>query len=317
MKGVFVISIDVEFAWGLVNLPITAADYARIRAEREAIRRVLEVFKKYELRATWAVVGHLFREKIEVKEGRAVPEMPRPVMKGETRDWFAHLVGAPEAAWCAADAIAMIRAAQPEQEIGSHSFGHVLYDEQRANADAIAADVRLAKATHEAHGLAFESFVFPCNCIGFRGMLRDAGIRVYRGHTRRWYDGVRPNALWRLMNLVTHALGMRVPVVEAVRDEYGLVNVGDSMLLYHRQGLRRLITPWAQERMARGGLEAAAREKKIFHVWFHPSNIAWRMDEQCEVLEAIMAHARALIQRGELENATMGELARRCITTQG
>lgn len=311
MKGTFVISIDVEFAWGLVNLPITAADYVRIGAEREAIRRVLEVFKKYELRATWAVVGHLFREKIEVKEGRAVPEMPRPVMKGEVRDWFRHLVGAPEEAWCAADAIAMIRAAEPDQEIGSHSFGHVLYDEHMASADAVAADVQLAKATHEAQGVAFESFVFPCNCIGFRGMLRDAGICVYRGHTRRWHDGVRPHALWRLMNLVTHALGMRVPVVEAVQDEYGLVNVPDSMLLYHRQGLRRLITPWAQERMARRGLDAAARQGKIFHLWFHPSNIAWRMEEQCELLGRIAGYAQELITRGELENATMGELARR------
>jgi len=276
---------------------------------------MLALFKTYNIRATWALVGHLLRSTIEVKGGRAVPEMPRPVMRDETRDWFAHLVDAPREAWCAPDAVELIRTAQPEQEIGSHSFGHVLYDERAANADAIAADVQLAKQAHMAHGVPFESFVFPCNCIGFKHMLRDAGVRAYRGHTPRWYDGVRPYALWRMMNLLTHMLGIRPPLVSAEVDDCGLVNVPDSMLLYHRQGLRRLITPWAQARMARRGLDAAVRQGTMFHLWFHPSNIACRMDEQCALLERILRHAQALIQRGALENATMGELAHRFNTT--
>jgi len=311
VRGIFVISIDVEFAWGLVNLPITAADYERISAERQAVERILTLFENYNIRATWAVVGHLFRERIEIENGRAVPEIPRPVMRGEEFDWFTHLAEGPREAWCAPDVVERIRSAKPKQEIGSHSFAHIVYDEERANGAAIAADVRLAKETHAAHGVPFETFVFPCNCSGFKEVLREAGIRIYRGHTRRWYDGVRPRALWRLMNLVTHALGVTPPVVTAERDEYGVINVPDSMLLYHRQGVRRLITPWAQERMARRGLESAARQGKIFHMWFHPSNIAYRIEEQCAVMEKVLRHAQEMIQRGELENATMGELARR------
>jgi len=311
MSGIFVVSIDVEFAWGLINLPIKAGDYALIKEERRAIERILGLFENYNIRATWAVVGHLFRERIEIENGRAVPELPRPVMRGEECDWFAHLVEGPREAWCAPDVVERIRSAKPEQEIGSHSFGHILYDEDKANGAAVAADVGLAQETHAAHGVPFEAFVFPCNCAGFKGVLRAAGIHIYRGHTRRWYDGVRPRGLWRLMNLVTHALGVTPPVVTVERDEYGMLNVPDSMLLYHRQGLRRVITPRAQERMARRGLESAARQGKIFHLWFHPSNIAYRMEEQCAVMEKVLRHAQEMIQRGELENATMGELARR------
>lgn len=309
MKGVLVISVDVEFAWGLVDVAISKGDYQRVLAEREAIRRVLELFERYEIRGTWAVVGHLCRERVEVSDGRAVPEIPRPVMWGETRDWLWQVGFGSAEVWCAPDVIEMIREARPVQEIGSHSFGHIRYCEGGANPAAIAADIRLAKEAHCKANLEFVSFVFPYNCVGFRDDLRRAGIRAYRGHTRRWYDGIRPTALWRLMNLLTHVVGVTPPLVRATRDEFGLVNIPDSMLLYHRQGLRRLILSGTQVRMAQRAMAAAAREGKIFHLWFHPSNIAYRMDQQCATLERILRYASELMMEGVLENLTMREIA--------
>lgn len=312
MKGVFVISVDVEFAWGLVDVAISTGDYQRILAEREAIRRVLELFERYEIRGTWALVGHLCRERVEVSDGRAVPEIPRPVMRGETRDWLWQVGFGSAEVWCAPDVIEMIREARPVQEIGSHSFGHIRYCEEEANPAAIAADIRLAKEAHCKANLEFVSFVFPYNCVGFRKELREAGIRVYRGHTRRWYDGIRPIAAWRFMNLLTQAVGITPPLVRAERDEFGLVNIPDSMLLYHRQGLRRLIRSGTQVRMAQRAMAAAAREGKIFHLWFHPSNIAHQIEEQCATLERILRHACELMRQGRLENLTMKEIAQVC-----
>ncbi|MCX7847974.1 MAG: polysaccharide deacetylase family protein [bacterium] len=310
MKGIFVISIDVEFGWGLVDVWDKVGEYESIRKEREAIRRVLEIFKGHGIRATWAIVGHLFREVIEMREGRVVPEIPRPIMVGEKNDWFAAVGEGGEELWCARDVVRMIREAEPQQEIGSHSFGHLRYEEGVAHEEAIRADIELARKVHEGEGVSFRVFVFPYNHVGFRRLLAEAGVRAYRGQTRRWYDGVKPYLLWRGLNLLTQLMGSTPPVVTPVRDEYGMVNVPDSMLLYHRRGLRRLITPRRQVEMAVRGMEAAAREGKIFHLWFHPSNIEYRMEEQCRTLDEILCHARRMIDDGVLENMTIGEVAR-------
>ncbi len=94
-KGVFCISIDTELLWGRKDL-----DYSKFtkktKKEREIIKNILHLFQKYNIPATWAIVG-------KIKEGS-------------------------DPLWSGKDIIKNIQKVK-NQEIGSHSYSHEIFTE--------------------------------------------------------------------------------------------------------------------------------------------------------------------------------------------
>jgi hypothetical protein len=80
------------------------------------------------------------------------------------------------------------------------------------------------------------------------------------------------------------------------------------MSYFAMRGLRRYIPVAARVKRAARGLEAAARQKKIFHLWFHPTDMAVHTDAMFAGLRAILEHARTLRARQELTVLPMGNL---------
>ena len=54
------------------------------------------------------------------------------------------------------------------------------------------------------------------------------------------------------------------------------------------------------------GLDAAARTKRILHLWFHPTNLADEPDRMFAGLRDILAYAARLRARGLLDTRCMG-----------
>ena len=289
-RGVFNISIDLELAWGIRD-HLSAAALPGLRREREIVERLLALFADYDVSATWAVVGGLLalgsREASQVK------------CAGEWHD---------ERLWYGADIVSVIRRASPVQEVGSHSFAHVIFDERKLSPEEAEIDVQKARERHAAGGLPFDVFVYPRNVVGFTRVLADNGIRVFRGSTPRWYMRL-PGPLWKPAMLVDYLLAVTPPVVSPSTGGDGLVNIPDSMLLLGRNGVRRFVPAGNLVRMATAGLDRAATTHGIFHLWFHPANFAYQMDTQFAVVERILDHARMLREREVLRLLTMGEIA--------
>ena len=53
----FVISLDFELFWGVTDVQDLNSYKQNVLGEWEAIPRILELFEKFEISATWAVVG--------------------------------------------------------------------------------------------------------------------------------------------------------------------------------------------------------------------------------------------------------------------
>ncbi len=308
-NGIFTISIDVELAWGICDKQIQPTVLEAIKREREIIQRLLALFRTYNVRATWAIVGHLLLTEAAWDDDKAHPEFPRPVLHDETQDWFFQLPPDPnDLAWYGRDLIEWIRNSEPAQEIGSHSFCHLPFDENRTYRAAIETDIAMAQKLHDAEELPFESFIFPRNCVGYRDVLAQAGIRVYRGRTPRWYSDLPP-PLQRTFNLLTFLLAVSPPLVKATIDELGLVNIPASILLLGRDGLRKFIPFRNMRRITMAGLDQAAKNGEIFHLWFHPSNFSHQMDKQFALMEKILIYASRLRNDGNLKILSMSEIA--------
>ena len=59
IRGTMVLSLDLELSWGRFDAVPVEVLGAESLAERQQIKRFLALLDRYEMPATWAMVGHL------------------------------------------------------------------------------------------------------------------------------------------------------------------------------------------------------------------------------------------------------------------
>ena len=291
MRPTFVLSLDTELVWGTLDHTTPEGFAARYPDVRGVIGELITMLGHYEISATWAIVGHLLLGSCtgqhgDVACGVAGSRSNLPLFYGD-------------------DILAMIRAARPVQEIGSHSFVHMQYDAPLAR---VSADLEEAVKAARGSALELRSFVFPRNVEGQHELLAGKGFTAYRGADPTWYRSLTGPAS-RLAHLFDQALSLPPPVSLPAQTLDGLWNVPGSMLLLSRLGVRRFIPLSARVRKARRGLHRAVREGKVFHLWFHPFNLAIDRRGMFSCLDGILEEVAGLRGAGYLEVKTMGDLA--------
>lgn len=312
-RGVFTISIDFELIWGTLDLFGPDAFRKICEIERDqVIDKLLDLFTEFDVSATWAVLGHLFLNRCEARDGVMHPEIVRPNHSWCDKDWFAEDHGGSEdnqSIFLGRSLVEKIRDCAVEQEIGSHSFSHVIFGDagcSRETAESeIAACIRAAREI----GIDLRSFVFPRNSVGHLDVLRENGFACYRGPEPHWYENENiPEKIKRLARICEVITAAEPPVVlpEEVKD--GFWNIPGSMIYFPMHGFRRHIPISLRVRRAIKGLNAAARHHRIFHLWFHPTNLADQTESMFEGLRSILEHASRMRERGEIEILPMGAL---------
>ena len=69
MRGKFIVSLDFELFWGMQDCVDLAEYEANILGGRKAIPKILALFRKHGIHATWATVGFLFGKNNSAKAG--------------------------------------------------------------------------------------------------------------------------------------------------------------------------------------------------------------------------------------------------------
>ncbi len=313
-QGVFVISIDTELAWSVVHRGHVTPEHlhpSRVAVERSIVGDLLDLFEEYDITATWATVGHLFLDRCQPAEGRKHPEIRRPEYDWFDGDWFdldpATDMGQ-DPMWYGPDIVDMIRSAQPSQEIGSHSFSHLIVGDPGCSEEAFASDLKACRRLAGAVDVELRSFVYPRNTIGHLDVLADNGFTAYRGLRPGTFPdlGGWPRAMARIVDKVRPLAGSIVMPVRNGR----LWNIPATNLYAPFDRARYLpFRSWVTQQVHR--LEQAGRHRSLFHLWFHPHNLIDDPRRAFEGLERILARAGDLRRQGLVDNLTMGELANR------
>jgi peptidoglycan/xylan/chitin deacetylase (PgdA/CDA1 family) len=283
-KGKLTISIDLELAWGvwdnLTNEHLQMAE----GVERSICAALVEVFDRYEVPATWAIVAALLHE----PSSSSLPGS--------------------KACWYAPDIVELLAHCKSPHEIGSHGGRHVYFN--TLSVPQAQEDLEFAKEIHRVNGLSYKSFVFPRNAVGHLDVLCQAGLQTFRGRDVGWFRSAQK--LGRRTGRAANFVDKFLPIAPqpAVADNCcGLVNIPGSMLLMARNGARRFIFPQITRSKLRRGLRRAQRSGSTFHLWFHPSNFYYRREEQLSTLAWFLAHAADEASRGLIEICTMGTYA--------
>jgi hypothetical protein len=80
------------------------------------------------------------------------------------------------------------------------------------------------------------------------------------------------------------------------------------MIYFPMHGVRRHIPPSLRVNRALKGLAAAAEQRRIFHLWFHPTNLAFESDTMFAGLRRIFERAAAMRGAGDLSIEPMGQI---------
>lgn len=308
--GAFLLSIDTEMAWGGVHNGSYVGRMAHYERTRDAIDRLLQLLQKYEIRATWAIVGHLFLDSCESIDGVKHPEIVRPTYPWFRGDWFdadpATNAGE-DPAWFGPDIIEKILEAEPPQEIGSHGFSHLIAGDPGCSRECFESEIKTCVEHGARKNIELKSFVFPRNSVGHLDVLAEQGFNAYRGSVPAWYTRF-PAPLRPWARLVDSLLPVTPPVTTPEWHD-SLCDLPASYFYPHREGWSKLIPLGLTIHKINLGLEKAARENSMFHLWFHAFNLASDPDRLLDGLETVFERVASMREAGRLSNPVMGELA--------
>lgn len=263
----------------------------------------MEQFDRYDIPATWAVVGHLFLEECD---GRHHSHPLGP-------EWFGRDPGGSlddYGLWYGRDLVEWVASADVDHEVASHSFSPVEFGPPGTGRDAAVAEVTASLRAAERHGVSLDSFVFPWNRVGHRDVLAEYGFECYRGgKPAPSYDGSRFRSVAKLLDW--YFGGESPPVVTPAVDEYGLVEVPASTYLFSLEGLPRAVLEpvWSDPvvTVAKRGVDRVGDGDGAFHMWLHPHNLL--QPDGRERLAAILSYVDERRAEGNVTVRTMREVA--------
>src|SRR4030042_4689221 len=297
-KGIFILSLDMELAWGTRGEKKLMGHYAK---ERQIIDSLLFLFEKYRIKATWAMVGHLFLDNCRPINGVNHPEIVRPNYKWLKGDWFdidpaSNIEKTPE--WYGKDIVYKILNCRVAQEIGCHTFSHISVGEPGCAADAFDSVLKVCRNLSWHQGVGLKSFVFPKNMIGHLKTLQENNFLCFRGVNKNWYKYF-PEKLKMIAHAIDNYFILPAPAVSPIQEK-GIWNLAGSYFYVHKSGWARFLPVSFRVAKSKAGIKKAVQQCKVFHLWFHPFNLASSPEELLAGLEKIFAYVNSWRRKGML-----------------
>lgn len=313
MAGTLIVSLDFELFWGMQDCCTLESYEDHVLGGRKAIGRLLELFQKHGIHATWATVGFQFAENYaELKE--FFPEKAMlPTYENEevsTYGCFEKIGGDEQAAPCFYGGSLLKQIASvPGQEIGSHTFSHYYCREAGQTAEQFRADMMAAQRIARAKGYEVKSVVFPRNQSNPEhiDVLRQLGYTAYREEENDWIHHLKIVVFKRAFTLldayVPLSRGGFVP-----ENENGIVNVvGSKMYRPYFKPLGFM----ERVKLARikGQIRSAAKKGQCYHLWWHPHNVGVMTEYHLAQLEEIFGYYDKMKEKYGMRSRNMGEVA--------
>jgi peptidoglycan/xylan/chitin deacetylase (PgdA/CDA1 family) len=319
-NGKFIISLDLELFWGVRDVR-TIQEYGNnIQGVHTVIPRLLEIFEKYKIRATFSIVGLLFFENkkeliknLPSKFPTYIDENLSPYVgyintigEDHTTDLYHY----------APQLIKLIKE-YPTQEIGTHTFSHYYCLERGQNVDDFVEDIIAAKRVADNYGIQLQSLIFPRNQFNeeYLKACIDLGIICIRGNEQSWIYQARgrekESQFRRAVRLVDSYIN--ISGHNCYTDEYLKssmpTNIPSSRFLRPFSKKIAFLDSFRLNRI-KNGMTYAAKNNMTYHLWWHPHNFGINQNENFIFLEKILVHYQQLNQKYNFESYTMSELSK-------
>jgi hypothetical protein len=299
-KPIFIISLDTEMLWGPGGGQEGIDLYNFIKKNEKQMRgpitTLLNLFQKYQISATWAVVGHLFLDHCDEDTCLTKINMSKfGYKKSWYKDPYSNIEKDP--LYYGKDIIEKILTNPINHELGYHSFSHVCFP--NISREMAECEIKESKKIEKQWNIKFSSFVFPINKIAYVDLLKESGFKIYRGKD---VSTIRTNQNLVIKKFKRGISKLLAPPPIKPRWDKGIWEIQSSMSFSDTQIPHSLLV------RSKVGLDRAIKEKKIFHIWLHPFNLFYyqRLKDDLETLLKYVSKRR---DKGQINIMTMNELA--------
>lgn len=320
-QGHFVVSLDFELFWGMTDATTLNAYGKNVLGVRTAIPRMLELFTRYGIHATWGAVGMaMCRNKNELlsllPRRELQPQYPDPRMS--TYEYIEHAeLGENESDDPYHYGPSLVEAIlkTPNQEFANHTFSHYYAVDGGGNSDVVLArDLDAHAQISKSYGVSTTSIIFPRNQVSKEALqvCREKGMTTYRGNENHFLYRARgykeQNLFIRGLRLLDHYINVSGYHTYKIQNpEAEIKNVPSSRFLRPYMPALKLFEPLRMFRIKRA-MAHAAKRGEVFHLWWHPHNFGIHQEENFKNLTTILEHFKKLQSEYGMQSASMKEL---------
>ena len=181
-RAQFNFTIDFELGWGNARNGDSDLSVSHRKddfwAQKENFYPFLEMLERLQFSMSWALLGKLLAPDVSAQ----APFSPT----WSQSDWYAIPHAIEEARTLGPEFLEALKQCSPTQEILSHGFAHIDYQDSATTDDVAEEDLRRSVTLLGDFGLHVAGFVFPCNHVAHENLLSTHGVTMYRGQDNRW-----------------------------------------------------------------------------------------------------------------------------------
>lgn len=309
----FVISLDFELLWGVIDSR-GEEYYESIEKVHVVIPKILELFGKYQINCTWAMVGALMADNYDEFIRKSPVLQPSYNNKGLSPYFnLDKLKLLNKKLLFAPDLIKQIVATQG-QELASHTYSHYYCLENGQTPEEFSSDLRAWSCMAEKYieDKQNHSLVFPRNQFGSEVLkvCKDNGIKTYRGNPEHWAYKANSRSSFDLHKRIFRLLDTYLPLSgslgsEVAKDiETGLFNIPASLFFRPYNSKLKILERFKIWRI-KYSLEQSAKNNKIFHLWWHPHNFSTNTSKNLEQLVEILEFFKVVQIKYGMKSSSM------------
>ncbi len=314
--GTFTISLDTESIWGIYYGGRSDYYIDHLEKWRENIKRLIILLEKYNIKATWAFVGHLFLDQCQKVNNIPHPDILDLGYKEKIKNWrlfdpCTDIIKNPF--WYGKDVLNFVKGIRPKQEIATHTFFHTKATDPKCTEQVFRSEIEKCLEVAGEEKVHIKSIVFPSNQIAHLSVLKDFGINNFRDLENSFFRNW-PYPLQRPFMFFQHFLSLTPSTynLNELKKKEGALAIPVSLFfINYNFVIKRFIIPGnSRSRRAIKGINSAIKNGELFHMWFHPIDLG-SSEKMFENLEKVFSFVDKKIREGELINLTMEEIGDR------
>lgn len=296
--GIFVISLDYELMWGLIDLE-SANQYkeSNVRNVPGVVESMVALFEKYDVKATFATVGMLMCDNKDelLRFAPALKPQYSNANLSPYGNYLSKLGVKDKEVHFAPESIRLLKSSY-SIEIGSHTFCHYYCWEDGQTIEQFEEDIKAAVAVAKVKGIDIKSIIFPRNNVNedYLKICKKYGIESYRGNALRYYNKTR-GRIHELYNRVCRFVDSYIPISgfnsykldEQKKSCDSPLNIPASRFFRPYNKRLSLLEPLKVLRI-KNEIKYAARHGEVYHLWWHPHNFGANIEQNLKELETVL-----------------------------
>ena len=295
MNGFFVISLDFELYWGVSESKTIKSYFNNLNNTKHVVNKLLNIFLKNQIEATWATVGFLFFnsvEKITIFKKRNSAKIPKYFRKNINNYDIIDSINQNDKDFYFANELIKKINNTDGQEIATHTMSHFYSLERGVNIRDFENEIKNAVKIASKNGIEIKSIVFPRNQYNDEILksCKKFGINSFRGNENHilYNPSANQNLFRRLLKYIDSYINITCSKSYFIKKN-NFLNIPAScflrpynkkLLLFEKIKISKILNE----------MTYAAKNNQVYHLWWHPHNFGKDLENNFKILEKIIRH---------------------------